>query len=95
MGSAGAGNLTISSPLDQDHYIARESNSGFNASVNNRLAIPTQAQVIAAANRHLSGRERTELLTKAAGLGAAGLAFGPTVPAALTACLANITLCAI
>lgn len=63
--------------------------------ISNRLAIPSQAQVLAAANRNLSGRELTAALTKVAGLGAVGLAFGPAVPAALTACLANITLCAI
>ena len=33
VGSAGAGNLSISSPQDADHYIARESSSGFNASI--------------------------------------------------------------
>lgn len=63
--------------------------------ISNRLAVPSQAQVLAVANRNLSGRELTAALTKAAGLGAGGLALGPTVPVALTACLANITLCAI
>lgn len=33
VGSAGTGHLTIASPLDEDHYIARESSSGFNISV--------------------------------------------------------------
>lgn len=33
VGSSGAGHLTIGSPLDEDHYIARESSSGFSANV--------------------------------------------------------------
>ena len=61
----------------------------------NRITQPSPAQAAAAIKRYQQGRDTTELLTKLAGLFSATISLAPVAPVAITACLANIQLCAI
>ncbi len=61
----------------------------------NQITQPTYAQAEAAIARYQQGRDKAESWTKLAGLFAGGLTLAPLAPSAITACLANITLCGI
>ena len=61
----------------------------------NQIVRPTLAQASAAIARFQRGQDKSETLTKLAGLFAGGLTLAPLAPAAITACLSNITICAI
>lgn len=61
----------------------------------NRIQQPTQAEAVAAIARYQKGRDVATLATNVAGLVSGGLTLAPMAPVAITACLANITLCAI
>ena len=61
----------------------------------NQITQPTYAQAEAAIARYQQGRDKADSWTKLAGLFAGGLTLAPLAPSAITACLANISLCAI
>lgn len=59
----------------------------------NGIEQPSHAEVVAAFNRDRGQRSLLDKLTKAAGLLAGGIATAPVASWAITACLANISLC--
>ena len=61
----------------------------------NNITQPTAAQAETAIARYQAGRDKTTQLTNLAGLMAGSVTLAPMAPTAITACLANITLCGI